>query len=97
MAPVYAAGGYHGVVAAFVLLAALAAGVMTLAIARATTVAAAAFAWAAVALAAPFLFNTFAVYPEIPAALAVVAAFTLATRPPRRIDDAVVDRRAGSA
>ena len=38
MAPVYAAGGYHGVVAAFVLLAAVAAGVMTLAIARATTV-----------------------------------------------------------
>ena len=80
MAPVYAAGGYRGVVAAFVLLAATAAALMTFAIARTTgAVGAAAFAWAAIALTAPFLFNSFAIYPEIPAALAVVLAFTFAT------------------
>jgi len=80
MAPVYAAGGYRAVVAAFVLMAAVAAGLMTLVLARVTgTVAAALFAWAAVALTPPFLFNSFAIYPEIPAALAVVLAFTLAT------------------
>ncbi len=35
---------------------------------------AATFAWAATSLTAPFLFNSFTVYPEIPAALAVIAA-----------------------
>ncbi len=40
---------------------------------------AATFAWAAVALTAPFVFNSFTVYPEIPGALAVLIA--LAWRP----------------
>ena len=40
---------------------------------------AATFGWASAALTAPFLFNSFTVYPEIPAALAVMVA--LAWRP----------------
>ena len=40
---------------------------------------AATFAWAAAALTAPYLFNTFTVYPEIPGALAVMVA--MAWRP----------------
>ena len=37
-----------------------------------TSARAATFAWAAVALTAPYLFNSFTVYPEIPGALAVM-------------------------
>jgi hypothetical protein len=85
MAPVYAAGGYRAVVAAFVILAVLSAGMMTWSIAKTTgSVGAAMFGWAAVALTAPFLFNSFAIYPEIPAALAVVLGFTHATGSLRR-------------
>ena len=40
---------------------------------------AATFAWAAIALSAPFMFNTFTVYPEIAAALAVMIAFVVTT------------------
>jgi hypothetical protein len=47
-------------------------------VAALSTPGAATFAWAAIALSSPFLFNTFTVYPEIVAALAVVVAFTLA-------------------
>jgi hypothetical protein len=73
--PAFALGGYHGVVAMLVLMAALAA-VLMWQWARAITgsVSAATFAWAAAALTGPFLFNSFAVYPEIPGALAVMVA-----------------------
>ncbi len=78
MAPIYAAGGYRGVVFAFVLIAALAAGVMWHTVTQlANSAGASTFAWAAIVATAPFLFNTFAVYPEIPAALAVAVAFHL--------------------
>jgi hypothetical protein len=76
MAPVYGAAGYRGVVAALILMAAVA-----MAIAWRWTVAtlnapgAATFAWASIALTAPFLLNTFTVYPEIAAGLAVIFAF----------------------
>ncbi len=76
MAPVYALGGYRGVVAAIVILAGAAAGLMWGAVARSVGGGAATFAWAAVALTAPFLFNSFTVYPEIAGAFAVVIAFT---------------------
>jgi hypothetical protein len=80
IAPVYGAGGYHGVVGAFVLMAALAASVMWWSTTRLTNhLGAATFGWAAVVATSPFLFNSFAIYPEIPAALAVAVAFTLAT------------------
>lgn len=73
--PAFAIAGYWGVVAMLVLMAALAA---TLLWTRAREVSgsteAATFAWAAVALTTPFLFNSFTVYPEIPGALAVMVA-----------------------
>ncbi len=78
MAPVYAAGGYRAVVLVFVLMAAMAAALMWHAVVRATNaIGAATFAWAAIAATTPFLFNSFAIYPEIPAALAAVIALTL--------------------
>ena len=81
IAPIYAMGGYAAVVWAFVLMSAIAAALMWTTLVRATNdVGAATFAWAAVAATSPFLFNTFAVYPEIPAALAVVVAFQVITR-----------------
>lgn len=84
MAPVYAAGGYAGVVALFVVVAAAAA---TLAwrwvrgVLNATG--AATFAWAAIAGSGPYLFNSFTVYPETCAALSVMIAMTLAVTTPR--------------
>ncbi len=79
MAPVYAAGGYRAVVFAMVLIGAAAAGLTWLWVVRSTKAAGAAtFAWAVIALTTPFLFNSFAVYPEIAAALAVIVAFTRA-------------------
>lgn len=78
MAPVYAAGGYDAVVWALVLLSAMA---MTwawrLAWAVTGSAGAATFAWAVIALGPPWIFNTFAVYPEVPAACAVALAFAL--------------------
>ena len=74
--PAFAIGGYIGVMGMLVLMAAAAA---TLLWRRAFEVtgsaSAATFGWAATALTAPFLFNSFTVYPEIPAALAVMIAF----------------------
>ena len=87
MAPVYGAGGYEAVMAALILMAAAAA---TLAwwwtMGALNAPGAATFAWAAVACSAPFLFNTFTVYPEIVAALAVMIALVLTVKadPSRR-------------
>lgn len=77
MSPVYAAGGYEGVVSALVLLgaAALTMG-WRLAWAVTGSAGAATFAWAVLAFGVPWVFNTFAVYPEVPAAAATLAAFT---------------------
>lgn len=81
MAPVYGAGGYDGVVFALILMAAAAA---TLAwwwtMGALNAPGAATFAWAAIACSAPFLLNTFTVYPEIAAALAVMIALVLAVK-----------------
>jgi hypothetical protein len=74
-APAFALGGYHAVVAMLVVMAALAAALLWQWAREITgSVRAATFAWAATALTAPFLFNSFTVYPEIPAALAVMLA-----------------------
>src|SRR5437867_4720570 len=73
--PAFALGGYRGVVAMLVLMAALAAALMWQWARDVTgSVAAATFAWAAAALTGPFVFNSFTVYPEIPGALAVMVA-----------------------
>ncbi len=78
LAPVYALGGYDLVVWAMILMAAVAAALswrwMNATI-RAPD--AATFGWAAVVFSAPFLFNSFTVYPEIAAALVVMLAITV--------------------
>jgi hypothetical protein len=82
MAPVYAVGGYWAVVSALIGFAAVSAALMWRFTAGLTGgPGAATFAWSAIALTTPFLFNTFTVYPEIVAALAVVIAFTLLSSP----------------
>ena len=76
MAPIYAAAGYTGVVTAWLLIASLVAAVAwRWTVAALNAPGAATFAWAAVALTAPYLLNSFTIYPEIPAALAVTFAF----------------------
>ncbi len=86
MAPVYGAGGYRAVVLVLILMAATAAAMAWWwTMGTVNTAGAATFAWAAIACSAPFLFNTFTVYPEIPAALAVMIALvtTVRTNPAR--------------
>ena len=81
MAPVYGAGGYQAVVFMLILMGATAAAIAwRWAMGTVNTAGAATFAWAAIACSAPFLFNTFTVYPEIPAALAVMIALVTAVR-----------------
>lgn len=76
LAPVYALAGYSGVIAALILMAASGAAIAwRWTIATLNAPGAATFAWAAVALTAPFLLNTFTVYPEIAAGLAVIFSF----------------------
>jgi len=76
MTPVYALGGYDLVVYALLLLAAVAlTTAWRSALAVTGSASAATFAWAALALGPPWIFNTFAVYPEVPAACAVALAF----------------------
>ena len=80
--PVMAAGGYTLVVAFFILMAATAAavawrwGVETTGSVGHTTL-----AWAAIVFSAPFLVNSFTIYPEVPAALAVALSLPLMLRP----------------
>lgn len=79
LAPVYAAGGYPLTVVLLLGLAGMAAAWMWRWTARCLQdPQAAAFGVAAVVGSAPFLLNSFAVYPEIAAALAAVLAFTTA-------------------
>lgn len=81
LAPVYALGGYRGAVWFLIALGALA---TTIAwrwtVATLNAPGAATFAWASIALSAPFMFNTFTVYPEIAAAFAVMIAFAITQR-----------------
>jgi hypothetical protein len=78
LAPVYALAGYNGVLAALIAMGALAVAIAwrwartSLHAPGATT-----FAWAAIALTAPYLLNTFTVYPEIAAGLAVIVTFVV--------------------
>jgi len=83
MAPVYAAAGYAGVVAMLVLIASMAA-TLSWRWMRSVLddVGAATFAWAAIVASTPFLLNTFTVYPETSAALAVMVAWVLTLTTP---------------
>ena len=77
LAPVYAAAGYRGVVAILITMAASAAALAWWWVVTTTgSAVAATFAWAVVALSTPYLFNTFTVYPEIAAGLAVMIGIT---------------------
>lgn len=80
LAPVYALGGYRGSVTVLILLAAAAATLAWRLAARVVDRESARFGWAAVALTAPWVFNSFTVYPEVPAALATIVAFAIAVR-----------------
>lgn len=81
MAPVYGVAGYSGVVFVLVLMGATAAAIAWWwTMGAVNTAGAATFAWAAIAGSAPYLFNTFTVYPEIVAALAVMTAMVTTVR-----------------
>jgi hypothetical protein len=81
LAPVYAAGGYRAVVWILIAMAAVAAALAwRWIVALVQQPGAATYAWAVVATSSPFLLNTFTVYPEIAAGLAVMVA--LSTRHP---------------
>jgi hypothetical protein len=78
IAPALGIGGYRAVILMFIALAAVASALMWHAVVRATNaIGAATFAWASIVATTPFLFNSFAIYPEIPAALAAVVALTV--------------------
>ncbi len=80
-APAFALGGYPGVVVLMVMFAAAAAALAWRWVRRVTgSVAAATFSWSATALSVPFLTNSGTIYPEVPAAFAVMAAATVAIR-----------------
>ena len=77
LAPIYALAGYKGSVWALILMGALAASIAWRWTVRSLNApGAATFAWAAIAFSAPFMFNTFTIYPEIAAALAVMFALS---------------------
>lgn len=79
LAPVYAFGGYRAVVWLLTLVAAAAAFVSwRLAFAVTRCITAATFGWFACMLSAPFVFNSFTVYPETCASLAVATTYYLA-------------------
>ena len=92
-APAFALGGYPAVVLLMVLLAAAAAALAWRWARRVTgSVAAATFSWSVTSLSVPYLTSSGTIYPEIPAAFAVLAAATVAIR-----DVGLGDGTAGSA
>jgi hypothetical protein len=91
-APAFALGGYPAVVILMILLAAAAAALAWRWVRRVTgSVAAATFSWSATALSVPYLTGSGLIYPEIPAAFAVMVAATVAIR-----DVGLGDRASGA-
>jgi len=79
--PFFAIGGYPAVVLAMLLMASAAASLAWVWVRRLTgSVSAATFSWAAASLSVSFLFSAGTVYPEIPAALAVMLACAVGLR-----------------
>ena len=79
--PAFALAGYPGAVATVVLLAALTSALTWhVAWLLSTSVAGAWVGWAAVFLSSPFLFHSFTLYPDGPAALLVIVAVWLLVR-----------------
>jgi hypothetical protein len=87
VAPGFAWAGYRGA-AATVLLIATAVGLLLWRALRNlfASTSAATFGWLAVITSAPFVLHGFAILPEVPAALAVVAALWWRSRPDTRLD-----------
>ncbi|MGH9384538.1 MAG: hypothetical protein ACRD2N_09660, partial [Vicinamibacterales bacterium] len=84
MMPVLGMGGYRAVVWLLIVIGATAATIAwRWSVAMLNAPGAATFAWAAIVGSTPFLFNTFTVYPEIAAALAVMITITLSRKPER--------------
>jgi hypothetical protein len=82
VAPGFARWGYMGASATILVVASLVGWLLWHALARATQSAAAAtFGWLAVVSSAPFVLHGFAIYPEVPASLAVLAALWWRDRP----------------
>jgi hypothetical protein len=83
LAPVYGAGGYPAVIVLLILMAATGATIAwRWTVSMLNAPGAATFAWAAIAATAPFLFNSFTVYPEIVAGLAVLIGLVTAIKTP---------------
>ncbi|MGE5245743.1 MAG: hypothetical protein ACM3SQ_16090 [Betaproteobacteria bacterium] len=81
--PAFALGGYHGVVAFLILLAALSTAFVWIVAYRLTNhLAAAWFAWAAIAFSVTFFFHAFTVYPDIVGAAIVIWTVTLLVEAP---------------
>ena len=86
LAPIYAAGGYAGVLAGLIGIAAATGGVMIWWMRRLGLAAGAAgWAWLAVGASAPFLLHSFAVYPETAGGLCVTLTLALVTTAPARL------------
>jgi hypothetical protein len=87
LAPVYGLGGYPLIVAFMLAMAATAAALTwRWVVAHTNHVGAATFAWAAIVLSPPFALNSFAIYPEVAAALAVVGALMAMPRADEKAD-----------
>lgn len=81
LAPVYAVGGYRAVVVFLTLISALTAWLSWRLAYRVTgCVTASLFGWMVCALSAPFVFNSFTVYPEMCAGLVAILSFGVMTR-----------------
>ncbi|HEY8551023.1 MAG TPA: hypothetical protein VIL35_13790 [Vicinamibacterales bacterium] len=78
LAPIYALGRYPLVVVFLVLVATLAATLAWRIAARLIDRRSATFGWLACAFTAPWIYNSFAVYPEVPAGLCVLIAYSIA-------------------
>jgi hypothetical protein len=86
VAPAFARWGYIGAASTILLVAAIVGLVLWQALVRLTSSAGAAtFGWLAVVSSAPFVLHGFAIYPEVPASLAVLAALWWRDRPDTRL------------
>jgi hypothetical protein len=86
--PAFAIGGYHAVVVFLILLASAACGLAWwLAWRVSDSFTGAWFGWAAVALTAPFLLESYTVYPDGPGAAVVLTGFWALVRARRESDD----------
>lgn len=87
VAPGFAWGGYRGAAATILLVAAAVGLLLWRALRRLfASPGAATFGWLTVVTSAPFVLHGFAIYPEVPAALAVLAALWWRDRPDTRLD-----------